>query len=133
MARFSHDDDDDDDDAFDERGILRDGKTYRTPMYMMDALQRDIAMSAAHVTDGAGGTTGLHRPGFRLGLGDASAGDARQQAYDAYERDLTSAWRDPVGDGTKPDRVALPTIDARTDAYAQYDLEISQQWKGPSR
>ena len=87
MKRFSIDDD-----PFDERGVLRDGKTYRTPMYMMDSLQRAIATSGARITDGAGkGGLALNRPSFRVS--DTSAGDARQRARDDYERDLTSAWR----------------------------------------
>jgi hypothetical protein len=56
---------------------LLDGHVGRVPMRMRD--------SSSRVTDA------LHRPGFRLG--DAEVRDAKQLARDAYEAELTSAWR----------------------------------------
>jgi DnaJ-class molecular chaperone len=83
-------------DAFDEKGILKDGKTVRTSLFMMDGLspvQRAVAQSsAARVTDGEGGTQGLSRPGFRIADADAPL-RARDAARADYERELTRAWR----------------------------------------
>jgi DnaJ-class molecular chaperone len=87
--------DDDDDGVFDKHGILRDGKSVRVPLFMRDGLspvQQAVAQSSVSVTDGQGDTVGLHRPGFRLA--DAAAPlRARDAAYSAYERELTTAWR----------------------------------------
>jgi hypothetical protein len=71
---------DDDDSPFDRFGVLKDGHTATVSMMMRDSSQRD-----ARVTDA------LHRPGFRTG--DADMRDAKQQAYDAYETEVTNAWR----------------------------------------
>jgi hypothetical protein len=69
-------------------------------------LQRAVA--GLRVTDGAGGTRGLSRPGFRLPVSerrtsDTATRDARQRAYDSYLEDLTNAWRTPpAGFGGDP-------------------------------
>src|SRR5215470_6226621 len=63
MRRHRHRDDDDD--------IVPDGGTIRVPMFAMDSVQRSVARSSVRVTDGSGGTTGLHRPGFRIAANDA--------------------------------------------------------------
>jgi hypothetical protein len=104
---------DDEDDVFDANGLLRDGATYRVPVSMMDALQRDVrkhfsrnSAAPARITDqfGAGGLS-LHRPGYRLQSGgDAAVRDSlrrdTQAAYDAYDYRITSAWQDQDnGDG----------------------------------
>jgi hypothetical protein len=112
------------DDDFDENGILKDGHSYRVPLMM-----RDSAGGSARLHDGRGNAVG-HKPGYILS--DAT-NDARQQARDAYEHDLTTAWRGSDGEGTKPAKDGLPTMDARTSAYAQYDRELSEQWKGAGR
>jgi hypothetical protein len=79
-----------DDDAFDEHGMLKDGRSVRVRMTMMDVMQRDIAAQTARLTDGSGdGHLGLHRPGWRVT--DAFTRDASH--YTAYERDLTTAWQ----------------------------------------
>ena len=75
---------DDDDNPLDAHGVLKDGRTLRTPMYLMDDLQRAIAEdrhtsgrdTSLHdaikqnrhqmVTDVFGTTAGLSRPGYRL-------------------------------------------------------------------
>jgi hypothetical protein len=52
----------------------------------------------ALVTDGTGGTVGLHQPGYRLpakGLVARDAVVAISQAYQEYERGLCDAWRNP--------------------------------------
>ncbi len=82
---------DDDDPRFetlpDGRKILRDGARFRVPLTMRDS----VSDQRARITDGAGSTAGLHRPGFRLGMADGS--DERAKAY--AERDLVDAeaWR----------------------------------------
>src|SRR6266481_1229863 len=66
MKRYQHDDDDD--------RILADGEVLRVPMMLMDSMdpiQKGVAQSSLRVTDGQGGTQGLHRPGFRLAASDA--------------------------------------------------------------
>lgn len=74
------------------RKILKDGRSYRVPLRLCDSMQREIAANAAAMTND------LHRPGFRV-LSDAAARDAKQEAYDAYDADLTARWQDgnPVG------------------------------------
>jgi hypothetical protein len=123
-----------DDDPFDERGLLKDGHTYRVPARMLDGMQRSIAAhfqrrrasdSAAfprprercYVVDGQGGTQGLHRPGYRLAAGghagDKALRDATddecQRAYDRYQYDLTNAWRhrDAMPAAAEPDDVEV--------------------------
>ena len=77
---------------FDERGCLKDGRTYRVRTTLMDSQQRDVA---------------LNRPGFRTA--DATQGARRQRAYDAYHDDLESAWRTPpTGAGERGPRGAQP-------------------------
>ncbi len=86
-----------DDDAFDERGILKDGRRAVFRTQMMDGANR-----IARVT----GSAGLGRPGYRIPLSDSpldalAAATKRQSAYDSYERALTNAWRgrgDAVGE-----------------------------------
>jgi hypothetical protein len=130
MRRHQHDDDD----AFDERGVLRDGARLRVPLTLMDAasdpMQRAVARESLRVTDGQGGVTGLHRPGFRLAATDArkitrhdprgseevvweeeehgterqssGAMRARDAAYRDYKKYLNDAWKTPVGFGGDP-------------------------------
>jgi hypothetical protein len=86
MAR--HDDVDDDPAPFDRRGILRDGRSTRVPMAMRDSASDHRQFDAA-----------LHRPGFRGGSSTTDAAvlvtvaDAREKTYDAYEREMSQAWR----------------------------------------
>jgi hypothetical protein len=57
--------DDEDANPFDERGVLKDHRSYRVPMYAMDALSRDVAQHFAGVTDATGdGGLGLHSQAF---------------------------------------------------------------------
>jgi hypothetical protein len=96
----------------------------RVPMTMMDGMDPvQRAVAAARIVDGAGGTAGLHRPGFRLPASDGrkvterdpkgrlkatyeeepdeeeecetsdAAMRARDAAYVAYDQDLTNSWR----------------------------------------
>jgi len=83
---------DDDDSPFDKRGVLKDGRSIRTPMYLMDATQRGVREHFQQVTDGSSDGAGLHRPGPRY-IADAAMRDAKQQALDEYQRDVENAWR----------------------------------------
>ena len=85
----------------------------------------------ARVHDGTGDSgLAMHRPGFRVS--DAPRSDELQRAYDAYERELTTAWRrgagkeDVVPDAPKvSSRDAIPVHDIET-VYRLYCEEISQ-------
>jgi hypothetical protein len=88
--------------ALDEDGILRDGYTITVPMMLRDALtplQRSVAEHSLELHDGSGSRDAVfHRPGFIV-ADNAAMRDAKQEAYDEYKRDLTSAWRrGPVRD-----------------------------------
>jgi hypothetical protein len=98
-------------------------------MTMADSLnpvQRAIALDSAQLHDGRGGPVG-HRPGF---VTNDATNHARQSAYDAYEDDLTNAWRGAVGANTKSVKDALPTMDEREAAYTTYDHELANRWRG---
>jgi hypothetical protein len=146
------------DDNFDEHGLLKDGHVYRPPggLMMMDsdsARDRRIAAlidarhahgdrGAMRITDAAGNDgLALHRPGYRCLLQDTAGrqavADELQRAHDAYERDLTTAWRRGAGkEDVVPDAPralsndAVPVDDIET-AYRLYAEEISQAWKTP--
>ena len=118
---------DDDDSPFDKRGVLKDGRSIRTPMYLMDATQRGVREHFQQVTDGSGDSAGLHRPGPRY-IADAAMRDAKQAAYDAYLHDVTNAWR---GSQPREIEVKLLTGDAREDADAAYLEYVTNAWRGP--
>ena len=87
------------------------------------------------VHDGTGDSgLAMHRPGFRVT--DAPLSDELQRACDAYEHDLTTAWRRAAGKDVVPDTAkasgndAMPVDDIET-AYRLYAEEISQVWKRP--
>ena len=143
-----------DDDVFDERGILRDGRRYRVPANMMDAIDRTVRdrvaaeirprYSAAFprpkrgplITDQFGGTLGLHRPGPRIESGGNrgdqlvrdGARDEIQRAHDEYRRELENAWRDALADPDEQPQRDISVDDAE-NAYAEYDAWIEQQWQ----
>jgi hypothetical protein len=108
------------DDAFDERGLLRDGRIYRVPTKLMDGARQ----RPARVVDAKGGTEGLGRPGYRVPVSDSplhalAAATKRQSAYDSYERDLVNAWRgkgDAVGESD--DEGAICTV--QNDDFPDY-------------
>lgn len=94
----------DDYDAFDERGVLRDGKRWTVPMSFMDSMQRSVAQHFAKVTlpdhridlhDGYGGVVGF-RPGWAVPT-DNRVFDAVEQAHAEYQHRITNAWRDDAG------------------------------------
>jgi hypothetical protein len=88
MNRTIHNDDD-----FDERGILKDGRSVRVSLTM-----RDSAMSrqANRITDGrTSDPLALHRPGFRVPV--VNDRRATRDAYQQYETGLANRYK--VGDG----------------------------------
>jgi hypothetical protein len=95
------------DDAFDENGLLKDGRTYRADLYLMDSGDRRTLRNTHRpvaITDGTDDPFALHRPGFRIAT-DAGMHDARQAVLDAraaYLHDLQNAWKHPVGLGSVP-------------------------------
>jgi hypothetical protein len=103
MTRQRHDDDD----AFDERGILKDGRSYRVPLRMMDAMQRDVARHGARITDAMGESgPALRRPGYRVS--DAFPRD--WSVYDAYDEEVSRMWENKpsTSNGSSGPRSAQP-------------------------
>jgi hypothetical protein len=88
---------DDDDDVFDERGVLRDGRSVRTPMAMRDSMRVAIARNAASLDDGRMFDASLRRPGFRHA--DSRTLDATERAYSDYENAQANAWRGADAEG----------------------------------
>jgi hypothetical protein len=107
-------------DDFDEKGLLKDGHTYRAKLTMMDGLSaRDRRIAAAidarhnarnqmRVTDATGDPMGLHRPGWRVPAQDARpladhvVTDAVANARRQYVTDLENAWRTPPNGWSTP-------------------------------
>ncbi len=97
----------DDNDNFDERGILKDGRTVRVPLHLRDSVQRGAVDEALVIVDGFGnGGLALHRPGARYAAcGSHSIDNAvqttlrcmRAEAYAAYDQQICDAWRGPLG------------------------------------
>lgn len=93
---------DDDDDAFDERGLLRDGKRTYVSLMMKDSLtplQRAIAQDAA-TRRGFDDSQAKQQPGPVFA--DRSAA---RQAYEDAKAEAQDAWRNPAPDavrGQKP-------------------------------
>jgi hypothetical protein len=116
--------------------LSRDGQRLRVPMFATDSMQRGASPHLARVHDGTGDSgLAMHRPGFRVT--DAPPSDELQRAYDAYQRELTTAWRRDAGnERVVPDAPkavgndAMPVDDTET-AYRLYAEEISQAWKTP--
>ena len=89
----------DDDNPFDERGILKDGRTARVSFfdaaasrYQLSDAERYVMEDMAHRHASAG-----NRPGFRY-LATDEAKIARQRvrdAYAAYDQERELAWADP--------------------------------------
>jgi hypothetical protein len=107
-------------------------------MRMRDAALSDHVPRRARVTDGTDNPLGLHRPGFRI-----KVGDNRQAVKDAlaeYEAELTSLWRDGESDekdyysetGTHGDADNSGTRHRQVDqAYQEYDRQLANAWRQP--
>ena len=104
------------DEDFDERGILKDGRSVRTPMFAMDALQKGVAEHAQNfrprrITAADGSTLGLHKPGWRIETGgnvgdqlvrDGAAMD-RAELYRSYDEAKAREYLTPTGAGERRD------------------------------
>ena len=95
----------------DHDGVLPDGARIKVSMLMADSAQRAIARrtrSRAAVTDAHGDSDlyALRRPGPRFST-QRTTTDARQEAYDAANRDAENAWKTPPV--TSPPAGAYPT------------------------
>jgi hypothetical protein len=99
----------DDDDAFDERGVLRDGKRWTVPMSFMDSMQRSVAQHFAKVTmqdhrldlhDGHGGLVGF-RPGWAVPTDNQLFDSNKRELYRQYDEAAEQAYKDPpTGQGS---------------------------------
>jgi hypothetical protein len=128
----------DDDEPFDERGILKDGRSARVPMMMRDAmspLQRAVAQHSR------GGPVG-HKPGFVYST-DASLNDAKTRAYAEYDAEQRDAYKYPLGfrgardvtsdvhNGPKEQRQDTMSVDQREQAYREREDADANAWRGP--
>jgi hypothetical protein len=116
--------------------LLRDGQRLRVPMFAMDSAQRGASPRFARVHDATGDSgLAMHRPGFRVT--DAPLSDELQRAHDAYEHELTTAWRrgagkkDVVPDPPKASGNDATPVDNIETACRLYAEEISQAYKTP--
>jgi hypothetical protein len=128
----------DDDDVRDaEEGIARDGESVRTPLVLMDSVQRQIA--ATFDADS-------HRPHFARPTADARA--ASRAAYDEMCARLREAYKMPHRDAAEPDRGTPPAelmrrhlrtepddnAQARRDRqWAEYCDRVSNAWRTDPR
>ena len=126
MARY---DDDDDDDAFDENGLLKDGRRMRVSMMMRDStsdVQRAVAEDAVARRFGLRHALELHQPGPRY-CTDAAGQRRARQAYQEMCDDLQNAWRNATAAGcaapprhhrcTRDTAPARPVYDAPRAAH----------------
>jgi hypothetical protein len=136
-------------DDFDERGVLKDGRTLRVGMQFMDSMSRAIATETtrrkvrdaitddAQVVDAFGdGGLALNKPGSRyLTAGHRSIDHAvqttreyeRRQAYADSVQATCDAWR-----GNNRDLHEVPRIhntgDATRDAYLDSVSDLENAW-----
>jgi hypothetical protein len=102
-----------DDDPFDERGVLKDGRSFRVPLRMVDGRAVDASLDAwedeareqaetwSAARDGGADDAALRRPGWRVpGGGNASdkllrdgLRQLRDDAYAARDAEVANAWR----------------------------------------
>jgi hypothetical protein len=102
-----------DDDAFDENGLLRDGRHVTVPLFMKDSGKPNPDLTPAQKVAAAVAATrdamntfdaSMHRPGFRYGTpaathtADSAAITARDAAYSSYDRRQSDAWRGKTKD-----------------------------------
>ena len=136
---------DQDPELYDERGLLRDGKSLRVSLMMRDSMsemQRTIAEDKARRVQFGDGSDDFarHKPGQRFSTDRA--------ANDASVAELQDAWRTPVKNVSDRDvsarpahRPAIAVSDAdfahcqavRDAAYEQSVKELEDAWKGPAR
>ena len=101
----------DDDDAFDENGIIKDGRSIHTPMYLMDSTQRSIALHDGHGNRELVG----HRPGHIVARDANDANDARDKANRLYDEQVSNAWRTGGAEGREG-----TTCTVRNGEFSEY-------------
>jgi hypothetical protein len=131
-------------DDFDDRGLLKDGRTFRVGMTMRDGQDDERVV----IVDGFGnGGIALHRPGARhavlaaagstdagadtdAGAGSAAAdtkdADPREAVYLQHDADEARRWQ---GQGREVP-VKSATGDAVQDAYLDRDESDANAWRG---
>jgi hypothetical protein len=100
-----------DDDAFDESGILKDGRTTRVSLQMRDAIRRKARESdmlrdvnsrpriTTRIVDGNGNDgLALQKPGYRISTDDAGKNRV-SDAHREYQTRLVHAYK--IGDGVQ--------------------------------
>jgi hypothetical protein len=157
--------------ALDARGVLKHGYGQRVPAHMRDGAPRfsdgvrafwDANRDRLLVVDARriGGVEG-NKPGFRIFDNDLGR-QAKLDAYQQYEAELTSAYRTGLGDAAPPrnpkededdDDMALGELEQMTTAtsdrsidqiahehrvamekfYDSYSATISTAWKGSNK
>lgn len=112
---------DEDDNILDERGVIRDGKTYRVPTYMMDSAQI-AAASIDHSFDVERNTSEREK----------LYADAETRLCLAY-LDPLAAWRDPspAVASQQPTNDAPSEPQTLADAYAAYEARVTSAYKNP--
>ena len=98
-------------DPLDENGVLKDGRSVRVSL--MDAMSVR-QQPRSHLHDGHGNPVG-NRPGFVVC--DAFSRDRRQESYEAYELEVTTAWK---RDAREPGSIATQEGDLCTCRSPEY-------------
>ena len=142
-----HENHDDYEEPFDERGLLRDGKSVRVSLMMRDGMspsQRAVAEDALARRFGLRHALDLHQCGPRH-CTDAAANDAREKAYQEMCDELMNAWRTPSaplpapGAAARDATPARPVYDAaegrriKQAAWREMVDEMTNAWRGPAR
>ena len=125
--------------VLDARGLLRDGRSLRVPLYLKDgsinshlsAVQRSIAASKTAqptqdaVARGFGLSDGLqlHRPGFRRNTSDAAALERTRQAYADADIEASNAWKGSTADARAGDPCTVRGPEFPHDHGAQGTLQ----------
>jgi hypothetical protein len=102
----------------DEDRVLKDGQTLRTPMFMMDSLQRLVS--------GDTPSTAGYRPGS-LAMTDADR-NSREKLYEARDKRLIDAWKNaPPLDPAQAKTAIVPATSA--ERYAARDTRLENAWR----
>jgi hypothetical protein len=140
----------------DDDEVVRDGESVRVPIFLMDEVQRTVAMDGLRLHDGMGGRVG-HKSGYvfsgNVRQRDAAYDEARREARGAraqWLQQLRDSWkRTPGRDaGPEPDAAEVllkrhlgtgPTEPDADDAqvrrdrqWAEYCDRVSNAWRNPS-
>ena len=131
------------DDDDDNRGLLRDHETRSHPMMFADAVDPiKLALDAteAFLVKDAALLSQTRRPGFYR-AGDAvdsraaARAASRQRTYNAYDKEISTAWMGkaaPVANHAAVDTSTYDAVTAKTRkdaALDAYDLELTNSWK----